>query len=59
MSDVCPPNPWAHGWWMTRREFGSAYRLPGAPAAISTAAIEAAMPMQIVETSGLTYCIVS
>ena len=32
---------------------------PGVPAAISTAAIDAAWPTQMVETSFLTYCMVS
>ena len=41
------------------RELGSENRLPFAPAASSTAAIEAAWPMQIVCTSGLMNCIVS
>ena len=38
---------------------GSAKRLPGVPAASSTAAAEAAWPMQIVWMSGRTNCIVS
>ena len=50
-----PPEP----WWIMIRLFGSAYRLPGAPAASSTAAIDAAMPMQIVDTGARRYCIVS
>ncbi len=41
------------------RAFGSAIRLPGVPAASSTAAAEAAWPMQTVVMSGLTYCMVS
>jgi hypothetical protein len=41
------------------RECGSAKRLPFAPAASSTAPIEAAWPTQIVLTSGLMNCIVS
>lgn len=53
------PSPNASGWWMSTRECGRAYRLPLAPPASSTAAIEAAIPMQIVMTSGLTYCMVS
>ncbi len=44
---------------MRNREFGREYRLPGAPAAMRTAAIDAACPTQIVETSFLTYCMVS
>jgi hypothetical protein len=50
-----PPEP----WWTMIRLFGSAYRLPLAPAASSTAAIDAAIPMQIVETGARTYCMVS
>ena len=43
-----------------KRELGSAKRFPRAPAAIRTAAIDAAWPTQIVETSFLkTYCMVS
>ncbi len=38
---------------------GEHVRLPALPAASSTAAIEAAWPMQKVATSGLMYCIVS
>ena len=41
------------------RECGSAKRLPLAPAVRSSAPIEAACPMQIVEMSGFTYCMVS
>ena len=41
------------------REFGRAERFPFAPAVSRTAPIEAAIPMQIVQTSGLMYCIVS
>ena len=33
--------------------------MPGAPPASSIAAIDAAMPMQMVPTRGSTYCIVS
>ena len=47
------------GWWIRMREFGSEKRLPLAPAASSTAAIDAACPMQYVGTSGLMNCIVS
>ena len=39
--------------------FGSARRLPGAPAASSTAAAEAAWPSTTVWICGETYCIVS
>ena len=38
---------------------GSAKRLPLAPAASSSAPIDAACPMQMVEIAGFTYCIVS
>ena len=41
------------------RLFGMAKRLPCAPAAMRTAAMLAAMPMQIVLTGARTYCIVS
>ena len=41
------------------RAFGSARRLPGVPAASSTAAAEAAWPRQTVWMSGRMYCIVS
>ena len=41
------------------REFGSAIRLPLVPAASSTAAAEAAWPMQHVVMSGWMNCIVS
>ena len=59
ISVACPPSPCISGWWISTREFGSAYRLPFLPAASSTAAIDAACPMQIVWMSGLTYCMVS
>jgi hypothetical protein len=41
-----PPMPEVQGWWMRMRQLGSAVRLPLAPAASSTAAIEAAWPTQ-------------
>ena len=41
------------------REFGSAKRLPLAPAASRKAPMLAARPMHSVDTSGLTNCIVS
>ena len=41
------------------RAWGSAKRLPLAPATSSSAPIEAAWPMQMVEMPGLTYCMVS
>ena len=44
---------------MRMRAFVSANRLPFVPAASSTAAAEAAWPMQIVDTSGRMNCIVS
>ena len=47
------------GWWIMMREWGSAERLPLVPAHINTAAIEAAMPVQMVATSGLMNCMVS
>ena len=53
--------PWAPpcGWWMRTRAFGSVYRSPGAPAASSTAAAEAACPTHIVDTGDRRNCIVS
>ena len=53
--------PWAppDGWWIITREFGSASRLPLAPAISRNEPMLAAMPMHMVETSGLTNCIVS
>ena len=59
MSVAWPAKPCISGWWMTMREFGSENRLPFVPAASSTAAIDAACPMQIVCTDGLMNCIVS
>ena len=41
------------------RELGNENRFPLVPAASSTAAIDAACPMQVVWTSGLMNCIVS
>ena len=58
MSLACPPAS-LDGWWIRIREFGSAIRLPLAPAARITAAADAAWPMQIVCTSGRMNCIVS
>ena len=58
MSAACPRAP-PQGWWSITREFGSALRLPGLPAASSTAPIEAACPTQNVETAGRMYCMVS
>ena len=59
MSVAWPPSPDIHGWWIRMRELGSEKRLPLVPAASSTAAIDAAWPMQIVCTSGRMNCIVS
>jgi hypothetical protein len=59
MSVACPAKPDRSGWWITMREFGREKRLPLVPAASSTAAMDAAWPMQKVCTSGLTNCIVS
>ncbi len=53
------PWPSPEGWWIRMRAFCSANRLPLVPAASSTAAAEAAWPMQIVWISGRTYCSVS
>ena len=41
------------GWWIMILECGRLKRLSGAPAARRTAAMEAAIPTQMVETSGL------
>ena len=41
------------------REFGSAKRLPFAPAASKNAPMLAARPMHSVDTSGLMNCMVS
>ena len=46
-------------WWIMIFAFGSAMRLPGAPAARSRAPMLIATPTQIVDTSGLMNCIVS
>ena len=53
--------PWAPelGWWIITMELGSASLLPGVPAARRTDAIDAAMPTQMVEMSGLMKFIVS
>jgi hypothetical protein len=47
MSEAWPCVP-PQGWWIRMREFGSAKRLSGVPAASSTAPMEAAWPTQIV-----------
>ena len=52
----CAP-PW--GWWISTLEFGSAVRMPGSPAASSTAAAEQAWPMQVVAMGGLRKVMVS
>ena len=53
--------PWAppEGWWIMISAWGSALRLPFAPAASRNAPIEAAMPMHSVDTSHLRYFMVS
>ena len=38
----------ADGWWIRRRLFGSAMRLPSAPAVSSSEPIDIATPTQIV-----------
>ena len=58
MSVAWPCTP-ASGWWIIIRECGRAKRLPLAPAHRRSAPMDAACPMQIVETAGFTYCIVS
>src|SRR5699024_631432 len=47
------------GWWIITSLFGRATRFPFSPAANRNAPIEAAMPVQIVDTSDLMNCIVS
>ena len=59
MSDAWPCIPPIEGWCMRIRLCGSENRLPGLPAHSRNWPIDAAMPMQIVRTSQLTYCIVS
>ena len=49
--------PW--GWCIRMREWGSANRLPGAPAHSRNWPIDAARPMHTVATSQATYCMVS
>jgi len=58
MSVACPCTP-PNGWWIRIRAWGSANRSPLVPAASSSALIDAACPMQIVEMAGLTYSMVS
>src|SRR5438105_3202063 len=52
ISVACPWTP-PNGSWIMIRAWGSAKRLPLAPAASSSAPIDAACPMQIVEIAGL------
>ena len=56
---VCWPWTPELGWWISTMELGSARRLPLAPQARMAAPMEAAMPTQMVETSGLMKFIVS
>ena len=58
ISEACP---WAPpiGWWIMIRECCKAERLPFVPAVISTAPMDAAIPVQMVATSHCMYCIVS
>ena len=49
----------ASGWWIMTRAFGSAVRLPFAPAASSRLAIDAACPTQKVATGQRSACMVS
>ena len=58
-SVAVPRSPCIAGWWISTRALGSARRLPGAPAASSTAAAEAAWPRHTVCTSGRMNCMVS
>lgn len=58
MSVACPCAP-PLGSWSSTPLCGSAVRRPGAPAASSTAAIDAACPAHTVATSGPMNCIVS
>ena len=58
MSLACPCMP-PSGWWIMMREWGRAKRLPLAPATRRMEAMEAATPVQMVETSLPIYCIVS
>ena len=53
MSVCCPCSPEISGWWISTRLLGSSVRLPLAPAASSTAAIDAAWPTQIGGDVGL------
>ena len=53
--------PWvpAEGWWIITSALGRAMRLPLAPEDSRKAPMLAAMPMQMVDTSHLIYCMVS
>ena len=50
-----PPEP----WWIITFAFGSAKRFPCAPPERIIAAADMPIPVQIVRTSGRTYCIAS
>ena len=58
VSEACP---WAPpiGWCIITREWVNAERLPSAPATSNTAAMLAAIPVQMVATSLLMNCMVS
>ena len=58
MSEALPWKP-PEGWCSMMRALGRAMRWPGSPAISRNEPIEAAMPMQIVETGLLMYCMVS
>ena len=58
MSVICPWVP-AEGWWIMISALGRARRLPLVPAARRKAPMLAARPMQMVDTSHFTYCMVS
>ena len=58
MSLACPSKP-PQSWWMRIFAFGSAIRLPFAPAASRSAPRDIAIPTEMVVIAGLTNCIVS
>ncbi|MNC90933.1 hypothetical protein D3C83_70940 [compost metagenome] len=58
MSDACPWKP-PEGWCRRIRALGSAKRMPVVPAVRSSDPIEAASPMQSVDTAGLMNWMVS
>ena len=58
MSVICPWVP-AEGWWIMISALGRASRLPLVPEDSRNAPMEAASPMQMVDTSHLIYCMVS